>query len=155
MRKGDRLCALQVRVPGHHHIEMLFGETEQRPLQIPQARRDFRDLRFDVKPHVERNLVVPTSRGVQFRASGPDSFGERGFDIHVHVLERCVPLKFSGVEFLLDFAKPGFDLFLFRSGDNPRFNQRGHVSDGAGDVVPVQLTIEGSGLTVTPRYLAQ
>src|ERR1700746_2737848 len=29
MRKGDWLCALQVRVPGHYHIEMLFGEIEE------------------------------------------------------------------------------------------------------------------------------
>ena len=110
---------------------------------------------FYVKPKVECDLIVAASRGVQFGSRFTDFLRERALDIHVHVLERCVPLKFSGVEFLLDFAKPRFDLFLFRSGDNPRFNQRGHVSDGAGDVVPVQPTLEGNRLTVTPRYLAQ
>src|SRR5437870_532466 len=82
MRKSDGLCALQVCVAGHHHLEMFFGEIEQRSLQTPQARRDFRDLSFDVKPQVERDLVVPAPRGVQFRASGTDSFRQRGFDVH-------------------------------------------------------------------------
>ena len=92
---------------------------------------------------------------MQLRASISDLFGEPALDVHVDVLERFVPLKFSGIDFLLDCAESGFDLCFFRSGDNPHFNQRGRVRDGAGNVMPVKPTVEGNGLAVTLRDLAQ
>ena len=104
---------------------------------------------FDVKPQIKRDLIVPAPRGVQLRAGFADFFSEGALDIHVHVLERFVPLKFSGLDFLFDRAQSSFDLFLFRCGDNPGFHQRRHMSNRASNIVPIKPIVEGHGFAVT------
>jgi hypothetical protein len=80
-----------------------------------------------------------------------DFFRERALDIHVRVLESPVPLKFAGFNFLFDHAQSSFDFLLFRRGDNPRFCQRGRMSNRASNIVPIQPVVEGDGLAVTLR----
>src|SRR5205085_7137923 len=103
---------------------------------------DMINLLFGVKPKVEGGWIIPASRGVQFRAGRSDFLRERAFDIHVDVLERFVPLEFSGTDFLFDLAQPGLQFFLLRGGKDPRFGERARVSDRTGDIVPVKSLIE-------------
>src|SRR5438552_8533134 len=154
MRKSDGLCALQVCVAGHHHLEMFFGEIEQRSLQTPQARRDFRDLSFDVKPQVERDLVVPAPRGVQFRASGTDSFRQRGFDVHVQVIERAVPRELARLDFLPDREQSTLNFSALRRAYDSCARERCGVRDRPRDVVAIQLPIERDGFAVVLRNLS-
>ena len=153
VREQNRLGALQMRVAGHNKIDMLFGEIDERRLQFLELRRRLAGLFFDVKPEVERNLVVAAARRVQLRAGVADFFDERALDIHMRVLKRFVPLKFPELDFLFDFTQSGFDLFLFRGGDDPRPSQGGGVSDGAGNVMPIKPMIEGNGLAIALRDL--
>ena len=98
-----------MRISRHDKIDMFVGEIEERRLQFLQLRRRLLDLPFDIKSQIERHLIIATARGVQLPASFADSFGERALNIHVHVLERFVPLEFSGIDFLSNFAQPGFE----------------------------------------------
>jgi hypothetical protein len=53
-------------------------------------------------------IIDPENEGPSSGARLADFFRERALDIHVRVLESFVPLKFAGVDFLLDFAiEPG------------------------------------------------
>src|ERR1700738_1482768 len=101
MWEENRLGALQMGVARHHHIDMLFREVEQGALQRAKARNDLDNLRAYVKAQIERDLIVATARGVELGASRTDSFRQGRFDIHVHVFEGRVPLKFSSVDFFL------------------------------------------------------
>src|ERR1700736_5058994 len=100
MSEQNRLSALQMRVAGHDNIDMLLGDLERRSLQRANMRTDFGDLRYHVKPQIERDLVVAAPGGVQFCSSGANSFRERDLDIHMHILERLVPLKLTGFDLL-------------------------------------------------------
>jgi len=111
VREVNGLGALQVGISRHDEIDMFLGETEERRLQFLKLRRRLPDLIFDVESQIKRDLVVATARGVLLRAGFTDSFGEHALDVHVDVLERFVPLKFSGLDFLLNLAQPGFDFF--------------------------------------------
>ena len=87
MREKNWLGTLQMRVTGHHNIEMLLGKIEQRDLQSAQMGVHLAALLFHIKPKIQRNLIVPAARGVQLRAGSAYSFRERGFDIHVDIFE--------------------------------------------------------------------
>src|SRR6266478_8525669 len=129
-------------ISGHDKTDMFLGEIEKRRLQFLEQRRCPLDLLFDIKPQVERNLIVSAPRGVQLRARLADFSGEGALDVHVDVLKRFVPLKFSGLDFLLNLAQPGFDFLPFRGGDNPRFGRGGGMSNGTSDVMPIETAIE-------------
>src|SRR5216684_6465185 len=108
---------------------MLFGEIERRGLQRAKKRTDFADRRLDVKPQIERDLIIAAAGSVQLCSGRADSFRERGLDIHVYILERLVPLKLAGFDFLFDRAQSIVDLVsLFRC-DDSSLGERGGVRD--------------------------
>src|ERR1700730_9348359 len=102
MSEQNRLSALQMRVAWHNNTDMLLGEIERCVLQGAKMRADFSDLRFDIKPQIEGDLIVAAAGCVKLCASGADSFRKGGLDIHVDILERSVPLKLSSFNFLFD-----------------------------------------------------
>src|SRR5437870_1330365 len=110
MREKDRLSALQMGVTGHDNIDMLLGDLERRSLQRAKMRIDFGDLRLDVKPEIDRDLIVAAAGGVELRAGGPNSFRKRSLDIHVHIFKRLVPPEFASFNFLFDRAQSVVDL---------------------------------------------
>src|SRR5436190_5303669 len=142
MGKKDWLGALQMSVTGHDKIDMFFGETKQGALQIPQARRHFRDLRLDVETQIERDLIVAAARRVQFRTSGANSFRQRRFDVHVDILERLVPLKSSRIDFFLNFAQSVIDLTVFIGRNDAGLREGGSMRERASDVVPIKPPIK-------------
>ena len=142
MRKSYRLGALQMRVTRHHQIEILFSKIEQRGLQISQATRYFCNLCFYIEPKIERNLVVPAARGMKLRARGTDSLRKRCFDIHVHVFERRVPVKFARFDLLLDRAQLGLNFSPLASGYDSRPRERSCVRDRSCDIMRVKSPIE-------------
>src|SRR5439155_27295233 len=135
MRESDWLGTLQMCVARHDNIEMLFGEIKQRDLQSTKLGTHLAALRFHIKPKIERNLVVSAARGVQLRTGGADSFRERGFDIHVHVFERSLPLEFSGVDLLLDRAQSVLDLLPFIAGYDSCLGERRGVHGRSRNII--------------------
>ncbi len=101
-------------------------------------------MRFAVseKPQIERDLVVATARGVQFSSGGADPFCEGGFDVHVHIFERFVPLKFSIFDLPLDRPQSIVDLVAFVGRNNAGGGKRGGMRDRSGDVVRIKPPIE-------------
>ena len=67
-------------------------------------------------------IIDPENEGLSSGARLADFFGERDLEIHVRVLERFVPLKFAGFNFLFDHAQSSFDFLLFRGGDKFRLS---------------------------------
>jgi hypothetical protein len=153
MSEKDRLGALQMRVTRHDNIDMLLREMEQRALQRAKAGPDLSYLRLDVEPQIERGLIVAAARGVQFRARDADSFRQRRFDVHVHVLERLVPLKFSVFDLDLNFAQSFVDFLPLLRGEDSGMRERGSMGDGAGDIMSIKPPIERNRLAVTLRDL--
>ena len=114
MREENWLGTLQVRITRHDNIDMLLREIEQRGLQRAKPGIQLRNLRFDVKTQIERDLIVPAARGVKLRACGANSLRQCRFDIHVHVFERLVPPEFPRFDLLLDRAQSIVDLVAVR-----------------------------------------
>jgi len=98
-------------------------------------------------------FAIRASGGVQLRAGGADPFGKRGFDVHMQVFRLRVPLKFSGRDFLLNFAQSLLDLGKILAVYDFGFNESSSVGDRASDIVPEQTPIERSGFAVTLRHI--
>ena len=62
-------------------------------------------------------------------ARGTDSFRERGFDVHVDIFERLIPLEFAGFDFLFDHAQCTLDFFPLIRGYDSCLGERRGVSD--------------------------
>ena len=87
------LCALQVRVAGHHRLRLALGEVDQRASQCPQARGGRVAGGAHEHPQVGRHLVVTRARGVQPPRRFADAFGERGLDVEMDVLAILAELE--------------------------------------------------------------
>ena len=74
-------------------------------------------------------MIVATARGMKFSSGGANPFREGGFDVHVHVFERFVPLKFSIFDVALDGAQPIVDLVPFVGRNNAGCGERGGMRD--------------------------
>ena len=66
MGERDRLRALEMRVAGHHGLEMAMGERDQRAAQSVDERDHLGQFVAQIEPQVERDLVVARARGMQF-----------------------------------------------------------------------------------------
>src|SRR2546423_3724319 len=112
MREQNWLGALQMSISRHDKIDMFRGETQERLLQFLKLARRPTDSLFDVKPQIERDLIVATPGGMELRTGGVDFFCERALDIHVHVFKRFIPDKFPGIDFLFDLHQTALDLLI-------------------------------------------
>lgn len=154
MREKNWLSTLQVRITRHDNIDMLLGEIEQRGLQRAKPCTQLRNLRFDVKTQIERDLIVPTACGVKLRTRGADSFHESSFDIHVHVFERSLPLEFPGFDLPFDRAQFLLDLSPLIGGYDSCLGKPCGVRDRSGDIVAVQPPIKRNRLALAQSNLS-
>ena len=70
----DRLSTLQVGVPRHDQIDVIFSQEDQGTLDILY---EFHDAVYgipDIQPSVKGNLIIPASAGVEFLSQGSDPF---------------------------------------------------------------------------------
>ena len=86
MCKGRRLCALQVRIARHNGIQIFAALCRQRLHKAKDQLDDLLDLLLDVQTHIECNLIVSRTAGVQTLASITDALGQQLLDVHVDVL---------------------------------------------------------------------
>jgi len=90
---------------------------------------------------------------VQLGAGRADPFGKRSFDVHMQIFRLRVPLKFSGRDFLLNFAQSLLDLGKVLAVYDSGFKESSSVGDRASDIVPEQTPIERNGFAVALRHI--
>ena len=93
-------------------------------MQIANRASDFAALIFNIKPQIERDLVVPAPRRVQFRARGADLPGQGRLNIHVHVFQCGVPLENAFLDLGFHLAQTFLDLRILIRGDESRGRER-------------------------------
>ena len=86
MCKGRRLCALQMGVARHNRIKILAALCGQCLHEAKDQLDDLLDLLLDVQTHIECNLIVSRTAGVQTLAGITDALGQQLLDVHVDVL---------------------------------------------------------------------
>ena len=67
--KQNRLAPLQVRVAGNNCVGILFRQRQQRVLHIQQTFVNGLRLGTTIEPRIKRDLIIPTSGRMKFRAS--------------------------------------------------------------------------------------
>jgi hypothetical protein len=87
----------------------------------------------------EMKTFSPSASGVQLGARGADSFRERGFDIHVHVFKRSVPLEFAGLDLLFDCAQFALDFLSLIDCHHLCLRECRGVCDRSCDIVSIEL----------------
>ena len=85
MAEQNRLCMLQVRIPGHDNAEAIFCLFEQhlakRDILLNQALQEC----FRMEAQVNGNLVIARASRMQPRARSPDYPSQLGLDRHMDV----------------------------------------------------------------------
>ena len=102
MREEDRLRLLKMGVAGHDNIEVALGSPRQLPPQPLQGRQNPFKLLSEIKAHIQGNLIVAASGGMQLSAHGADLLGEPALDIHVDILIGRGKRKFSPLDLSLN-----------------------------------------------------
>ena len=102
MADRDRLGALQVGVAGDDGLRAGVRAVEQSKLEAGDRPGEQIDFGAAVESGVGGDLIVALARGVEFRASGTNAFGQLRLDVHVDVLERGLELKVAGLDIVPD-----------------------------------------------------
>ena len=134
MCKGRRLCALQVRIARHNGIQIFAALCRQRLHKAKNELDDFLDLFLDVQTHIECNLIVSRTAGVQTLAGITDALGQQLLDVHVDVLVIERELYLAVLDILQNALKTLNDLFGLMLLDDALLTQHGSVRDRAGDI---------------------
>ena len=134
MCKGRRLCALQMGVARHNRIEILTALYSQRLHKAKDQLDDLLDLLLDVQTHIECNLIVSRTAGVQTLAGITDALGQQLLDVHMDVLVIERELHLAVLDILQNALKTLNDLFGLMLLDDALLTQHGSVRDRAGDI---------------------
>ena len=134
MCKRSRLCALQVRIARHNRIEILTALYSQRLHKAKDQLDDLLDLLLDVQTHIECNLIVSRTAGVQTLAGITDALGQQLLDVHVDVLVIERELNLAVLDILEDALQTFDDLFGLMLLDDALLAQHGSVRDRSGDI---------------------
>src|SRR5213593_4853168 len=87
MGEQDRLSALQVRIPGHPAVQVLFRASEQRSLDVGDAVIHVAEDVAEIEPLVQRDLVVAGAARMELAAHRARQLDEPPLDVHVDVFE--------------------------------------------------------------------
>ena len=123
MSPRNWLRLLQVRIPGHHRMQMQGRTINERCLQFSNFTQQFNASLHHPNAHVRRHLIIATAAGVQFAAHAADQFGQPPFNRSVDVLvtrskhETCFR-KLSAHQ-----IQPVHQLRTFLGGEHPRLRQ--------------------------------
>ena len=143
MGEQDGLRALEVRVPRHYHVAEGFGLPDERTLHGAEQDGDAVDPAQEEEPRVERDLVVPAPRGMQFSPGIPCQRDETLLDGHVDVIRgetarrgvHVKPLCPAGSDLAPDALKGPGDLPGITGRDDVRGGEHADVREAPLDVL--------------------
>ena len=142
MGKRDRLRALEMRVAGHHGVEMAMGERDQRAAQFADERDHLGQFVAQIEPQVERDLVVARARGMQLAPGRADPLGQAALDRQMDVLVGKLEAEAAGSDLALDRAQAGDDFGGLGAPQQARPRKHPRMRDRAADVMAVEAAIE-------------
>src|SRR3989304_5753207 len=96
MAKKNGLSPLKVGVARHYGINVLLGDFKNRLLKFLYEKKYGRNLVFQIKPFVERDLIVSRPSCVEFPAELADFFSKAFFYGHVYVFHVRSKNKLAG-----------------------------------------------------------
>ena len=121
-------------VARHNRIEILAALCRQRLHKAKDQLDDLLDLLLDVQTHIECNLIVSRTAGVQTLAGITDALGQQLLDVHVDVLVIERELNLAVLNILEDALQTFDDLFGLMLLDDALLAQHGSVRDRSGDI---------------------
>ena len=133
MRKGHRLCALQVGITRHHRILIVLRSVHQRALQLTIRRQQFADGLFTPQLQVGRHLVITATPGMELFTQLADFVDQFAFHPTVNIfgiaLEDLLRIQ---THLFQQIIQRLFQLLLFLCGQHAHGHQRfgpGHRAD--------------------------
>ena len=103
----NRLRMLRVRIAGHNGIKMILCNFEKRIAECGEAALDVEDFFPNVEVRVDKHLVIPRTRGVEFPTEfAPRILDEIRLNVHVNVLFIRIERQLTVSEILLRFLQP-------------------------------------------------
>ena len=141
VRKGHRLRALQVGVPGHDGALIGLRHMAERAYDVLDELNSLFALVAQVEAGIQRHLVVAAARGVELFAHVAQPCGELRLHKGVDVLGRGVYFERAAVQVGQDAAQALDELRALVRGDNPALGQHARVGDAALDILPVHALI--------------
>ena len=103
----NRLRMLRVRIAGHHGFGMLLRNFKKCIAKCRQATLNVQNLLPNVEVRVDKHLVIPRTRGVEFPTEfAPRILDEIRLNVHVNVLFIRIKSQLTGSEILCRFLQP-------------------------------------------------
>ena len=109
VREQHGLRALEVRVAGQVHVGGLLRAPQENRLQLvdpPHLREAFA---AEIEPHVQGNLIISASAGVQLRPGRTRDLGDPALDRGMDVLVGRCERELARSELLFDARERGVD----------------------------------------------
>jgi hypothetical protein len=142
VREQNRLRALQVRVTGHQHVEVLLSLFDECRLEIGELRLETRDRIEDEEARVGSHLIVAAAPGVQLARDRADEFTQAAFDGGVDVFVTRLRGECAECEFLFDLCQTFQQRVAFGLADEIGARERTRVRATTANVHLVQSPVE-------------
>ena len=136
------LRVLEVRVAGHHDVEVLVGRVEQDAAQLDVAGEELLAEVLGEQADVGGHLVVAGAARVEPAAGRADRAGERALHGHVDVLVVDVPGEGALLDLGGDVGEARVDRGLVLGGDDALLGEHARVRAAAGDVVGRHVLVD-------------
>ena len=146
MGRENRLGALRVRVRGDDDVEIAVAPSDKRLLQLGEQDVEPIDRVANPEPEIGRDLVVSTSRRMQFSPDVAKFVGQRLFDVHVNVFKRRRKFELAALDSLFDRGQFAFDRFEFFAREEPDVGEHARVPDRAANILLVHSLVETDAL---------
>ena len=124
---------------------MLPGLSEERPLQVLEARLQDLEVLSQVQPEIQRDLIVPAPTCVELPSHRTHDLRQPTLHRHVYVLIRIRERETVFTKFVPDPFESTHQGATFRAGQDSGFFQGLAMGKTAKDVVFEQPAIKGQG----------
>jgi hypothetical protein len=151
----DRLRHLQVREAGHHGLDVLAGELDERALQLGEEGTDRPDLVAQPEAHVGRDLVVARAAGVQALAGVAGELDQARLDVEVNVFEVDAPFEVAALDLFADRREAALDRRQVGRRDHLAVGEHRRMREAAGDVGAPEALVERHARRVALDELAR
>lgn len=95
MLQQNRLSALQVSITRNNETLIVQSQGDQWDLKLFHAHEDLVNGVATPEAKIRQDLIVPAPRSVKLLGRLTDQVGERGLDVHVHILPVSSPIELS------------------------------------------------------------
>ncbi len=143
MREAHRLGPLKMCVTRHDGAGVLLRPVGQSLDQFLQKSADPRGLVLQPEPEIERDLIVPRSRGVELLAGVSDPRRELLLDEHVYVFCLRIEGEPAGYEVGEDLSQPERDRLTVGPGNDAAVGEHPSVGYRPPNILRVHPAVEG------------